>query len=342
MRTPTNRCAHGGACGHIMSIDWSPFVDLVRKHQRFLITTHIRPDPDGLGSQLALADALEGMGRTVQMVIASSWPPRYTFLDPERRIERFAPPGDAHKDVEVIVVLDTGTWNQLGDFGDWMKTSKATKVVIDHHVTQDDLGALLLADTNSEATGRLVYEAVQALGQQVSRKAAGCLFAAVATDTGWFRHKNTTPATFALAEKLARAGADPNYLYDEIYEQNTVARVNLLGLVLQRLQVIENGTIAYSEVFKGDYAKTGAIPQDTEDAVGYTRSISGVEVGMIFLEQPAGGIKVSFRSKGKVDVAAIAKSFDGGGHRLASGATLHTAMAEAQKRVLDAVRQALQ
>lgn len=323
-----------------MPIDWSPFVDLVRKHQRFLITTHVRPDPDGLGSQLALADVLESMGRQVQMVIASSWPPRYTFLDPERRISRFTPPGDAHKDVEVIVVLDTGTWNQLGDFGDWMKTSTARKVCIDHHVTQDDLGGILLKDTSSEATGRLVYEAAQALGQQLSRKAASCLFAAVATDTGWFRHKNTTPATFALAEKLVQAGADPTYLYDAIYEQNTTARLNLLGLVLGRLRVVENGRIAFAEVFKDDYAKTGAIPQDTEDAVGYTRSVLGVEVGLLFLEQPAGGIKVSFRSR-RVDVARIAQLFDGGGHALASGATLHTSMEEAQKRVLDAVRQAL-
>src|SRR5207302_5589731 len=102
----------------------------------------------------------------------------------------------------------------------------------------------------------------QALGQQLSKKAASALFAAVATDTGWFRHKNTTAATFTLAEKLTRAGADPTYLYDSIYEQNTAARINLLGLVLQRLRVIENGKIAYSEVFKDDYAKTGAIPQD--------------------------------------------------------------------------------
>jgi phosphoesterase RecJ-like protein len=325
-----------------MPIDWSPFVDLVRRHQRFLITTHVRPDPDGLGSQLALADVLEGMGRRVQTVIASAWPPRYTFLDPERRIGRFVPPGDAHREAEVIVVLDTGTWNQLGDFGEFMKTSNAKKIVIDHHVSQDDLGAIQLLDTTSEATGRLIYEAVQALGQQLSRRAASCLFAAVATDTGWFRHKNTTAATFALAEKLMRAGADPNYLYDEIYEQNTIARINLLGLVLERLQVVENGKIAFSEVFKGDYAKTGAIPQDTEDAVGYTRSIVGVEVGMIFLEQPAGGVKVSFRSRGKVDVAKIAEAFDGGGHRLASGATLHTSMDEAQISVLDAVRRALQ
>ena len=159
-----------------------------------------------------------------------------------------------------------------------------------------------------------------------------CLFAALATDTGWFRHKNTTAATFALAEKLTQAGADPSYLYDEIYEQNTVARINLLGCVLQRLRVIDNGKIAFSEVFRDDYAKTGAIPQDTEDAVTFTRSINGIEVGMLFLEQPAGGIKVSFRSRGKADVAKIAEQFGGGGHRLASGATLQTPMAEAQKQ----------
>src|SRR5262249_48365336 len=248
-----------------MPIDWSPFVDLVRRHQRFLITTHVRPDPDGLGSQLALADVLEGMGRRGASWGASAWPPRYTFLDPERRIGRFAPPGDAYREAEVMVVLDTGTWNQLGEFGEFMKTSKAQKIVIDHHVSQDDLGAIQLLDMSSEATGRLIYEAVQALGQPLSKKAASCLFAAVATDTGWFRHKNTIPATFALAEKLMLAGADPNYLYDQIYEQNTKARINLLGLVLERLQVVENGQIAFSMAFKQDYAKTGAIPQDTED-----------------------------------------------------------------------------
>src|SRR5690242_10438624 len=104
-----------------MPIEWSPFVDLVHKHRHFLLTTHVRPDPDGLGSQLGLADVLEGMGKTVQMVIASDWPPRYNFLDPQRRITRFAPPGHAYKQTEVIVVLDTGTWNQLGNFGEYMK-----------------------------------------------------------------------------------------------------------------------------------------------------------------------------------------------------------------------------
>jgi phosphoesterase RecJ-like protein len=322
-----------------MSIDWSPFVALVERHQRFILTTHVRPDPDGLGSQLALADVLEGLGKHVQLVISSNWPPRYNFLDPDRRIARFDP-GIPYQ-ADALVVLDTGTWNQLGDFGPFFKASTAAKVVIDHHISQDDLGALRLLDSTAEATGRLVYEAVQALGQPLSARAANALFAALATDTGWFRHKNSSAATFDLAAQLMRAGADPTYLYEQIYEQNTLARQLLTGLVLSRLRVVENGRVAYTEVHKADYAATGAIPQDTEDMVNYTRSIAGVEIGLFFLEQPAGGIKISFRSRATVDVARIAEQFGGGGHRLAAGATLPTSLPEAQRRVLDAVRLSL-
>src|SRR5215475_11569454 len=127
-----------------MPIDWTPFAELVRRHRRFLLTTHVRPDPDGLGSQLALAEGLRHLGKEVRLVIASAWPPRYDFLDPQRRIERFTPPGDAWRDAEVVVILDTGTWNQLGDFGPFLRSLSAAKVVIDHHRTQDDLGALRL------------------------------------------------------------------------------------------------------------------------------------------------------------------------------------------------------
>src|SRR5947209_3190003 len=142
-----------------MPIDWGPFVDLVRRHQRFLLTTHVRPDGDGLGSMLALDEVLRQQGKQVQLVIASTFPPRYLFLDPEHRVEVFAPPGERWRDAEAAVVMDTGTWNQLGNFGPFLKTHSAEKVVIDHHHTQDDLGAIRLLDTNAEATGRLAYEA---------------------------------------------------------------------------------------------------------------------------------------------------------------------------------------
>jgi phosphoesterase RecJ-like protein len=325
-----------------MTLDWSPFVELVRPRQRFVLTTHVRPDPDGLGSMLALADVLRSLGKQVEMFISSVWPPRYTFMDPRREIRRFAEADQRElQQAELIVVLDTGTWNQLGDFGTGMKSVSCAKAVIDHHLSQDDLGASRFVDTSAEATGRLVHEAALALGAPLSSEAADHLFAAVATDTGWFRHSNTTPATFALVEALQRAGANPTHLYDQIYEQNTLPRLRLMGVALERMTVTAGGRVAYIEVRREDYDATGATPSDTEDLINFTRSIAGVEVGLFFMEQPAGGVKVSFRSRSKVDVAKIAEQFNGGGHRLASGAILQVPLAEAREEVLHAVGQAL-
>src|SRR5262249_5460823 len=157
-------------------LDWAPFVDLVRRHQRFLLTTHVRPDGDGLGSMLALADVLEARGKTVDLVVAGARPPRYDFLDPGRRVQTFAPPGDRYRVAEAVVVLDTGTWNQLGDFGTFLRTLHVPRAVIDHHLTQDDLNAVRLVDVTAEATGRLVHEAITALGGPLPGQAAHALF----------------------------------------------------------------------------------------------------------------------------------------------------------------------
>jgi len=324
-----------------MPIDWTPFVKSVRDHRRFLLTTHIRPDPDGLGSMLGLAETLEGMGKEVRMTVSGKWPPRYTFMDPDRHIKSFVPPGDEFRESEVVVVLDTGTWNQLAEFGTFLKGRAVSRFVIDHHLSQDDLGATRLVDTTAEATGRLVYDAIEALGRPLTPRAANALYAALATDTGWFRHKNTTSKTHDLAAKLMQAGADTTALFDQIYEQNTLPRLRLHGLALERLETVENGKVAHTEIRVADYAATGAIPADTEDLVNYTRSIAGVEVGLFFMEQPAGGVKVSFRSRQKIDVARIAEKFGGGGHRLASGATIAATLPDAKARVLQVVHEAL-
>jgi phosphoesterase RecJ-like protein len=323
-----------------MPLDWAPFVDLVRAHRRFLLTTHVRPDGDGLGSMLALAEVLEYQGKQTDLVITSTFPRRYLFLDPDHRIQRFAPPGDSLRAAEAVLVLDTGTWNQLDALGPFLRELPVPKVVIDLHVTQDDLGAARFVDVSAEATGRLVFEAVNTLGGPLTPSVASRLFVALAMDTGWFRHSNTTPATFALAAELVRAGAEPERLYEELFERNSLPRLKLIGLVLERLQVTDGGRIAHSEVRRGDYQATAATPQDTEDLVNFTRSVAGVEVGLLFMEQPRGGTKVSFRSRG-LDVARVAERFGGGGHRLASGATLPYTLDEARTRVLEALRAAL-
>jgi phosphoesterase RecJ-like protein len=305
------------------------------------LTTHVRPDPDGLGSMLALADVLEGLGKEVLPVIASLYPPRYEFMDPQRRVRRFEQHlGESLATAEAIVILDTGTWSQLGDLGPFVRQRDVPKAVIDHHPTQDDLGAVRFVDTTAEATGRLVWEAARALGAPVPPPTAQQLFLAVATDTGWFRHPNTTPATFALVGELVALGARPTEGYDLLYEQNSAARLKLIGLALGRLQDGHGGRVAWMEVRRDDYAATGAIPQDTEELVNYPRSVRGVEVGLLFLEQPRGGIKVSFRARA-LDVGRIAERFGGGGHRLAAGATLETSLDDARSRVLAAVCAAL-
>lgn len=324
-----------------MPLDWSPFVAFVHTHQRFVVTTHVRPDGDGLGSQLALATALESLGKRVWLTIASVLPPRYAFLDPDGRIQRFVPPGEAYRDADAIVVLDTGTWNQLDDFGSFLRNSPAARAVIDHHQTQDDLGALRFVDTSAEATGRLVYEAILALTGAVPPEAADPLFTALAMDTGWFRHNNTTPASFALAAELVAAGAKPDWLYEQLFEQNTLPRYKLTGLILERLQKTADGRVAYTEIRRGDYEATGALPPDSEDLVNYTRGLAGVQVGLLFMEQPRGGVKVSFRARPPTDVAKVAEQFGGGGHRLASGAIVDAPLPEVERRVLESVRAAL-
>jgi phosphoesterase RecJ-like protein len=324
-----------------MPLDWSPFVTFVRRHHRFLLTTHVRPDGDGLGSMLALGEALEGEGKAVQLAIASNFPHRYAFLDPAGRIARFTPPGDAWRGVDAIIILDTGTWNQLDDFGPFLRESPAARVVIDHHLTQDDLGALRFVDVTAEATGRLAYEAIRALGQPLSESAASALYVAVAMDTGWFRHSNTTSATHALAAELIDAGARPTLLYEQLFEQNTLGRLRLTGLVLDRMQVSDGGQLVCSEIRGSDYGTTGAEPADSEDLINYLGTVAGTEVRVLFMEQLRGGIKVSFRSRSRIDVARIAERFGGGGHRLAAGARLDASLADARAAVLQAVRAAL-
>lgn len=325
-----------------MPCDWAALVNLVRTHQRFLLMTHIRPDADGLGAQLALREALIQMGKECRVVIASKLPPRYDFLDPDRKIiENFTLPGDAFKNVDAIIVLDTGTWGQLGDFGDWMKTMTVPKAVVDHHRTQDDLGGLAFVDTTAEATGRLAWEITQALGVPVTPIAAHHMFMALALDTGWFRHPNTTAATFALAHELVKAGANPTPLYEQLFECAPLGRLKLTGVALSRLQVVQNGQVAFTEVKLNDYVQCVAVPGDTEDLINYPRAIDGVEVAMIFIEQPEGGTKVSFRARSKVDVSKLAERWGGGGHKLASGARLNETLDNAKAKVLAAVAEVL-
>jgi phosphoesterase RecJ-like protein len=212
--------------------------------------------------------------------------------------------------------------------------------VVDHHQTQDDLGALRIVDVKQAACGMLVYQAFKHFGVQIDEQAAQALFIAVATDTGWMHHPNAGPEVFhALAEFVA-CGAKPNLIYQSLYETNSLPRLRLLGRVLDKIRLLRNGTIATVSVTQGDISEAGAHPMDTEDFIVYLMSLEGVESAVLFIEQKdKQTTKVSFRSRGVIDCSKLAERFAGGGHIPAAGATVQKPLVEAERLVLDAVQQ---
>ena len=327
-----------------MSIDWSPLSDLIASRDRFLVTTHVRPDGDALGSEVGMVGLLRQKGKDVRVVNASGTPPRYDFLDPGGTLfEHFgtrATPEDL-ADREAVIILDLSAWSQLGDLAGWVRDFPGPRMVVDHHVSQDDMGATYLKDTSAEATGTLVVRAVHALGGTFTPEMSTGLLTAIAMDTGWFRHPNTKPETLRTSAELIESGARIEEIYRLLFERNTPGRLRMLGEALASLRTDLDGRIAYATVTRDDFERTGAIPQDTEDLVDYTVSVGGVDVGLLFIEQARGGIKLSVRSRNGLDCARLAGQFGGGGHKAAAGATLPDPLSESLPRVLGAVRQAL-
>jgi bifunctional oligoribonuclease and PAP phosphatase NrnA len=327
-----------------MSIDWTPLANLIHKHDRFLVTTHVRPDGDALGSEVGMAGLLRQKGKDVRVVNASMTPPRYDFLDPDRTLfEHFGTKVESKDlaDREVAIVLDLSSWGQLGDMAGWLKSFPGPRLVIDHHVSQDDLGATVIKDTEAEATGSLVVQAIRAIGGTITPEMATGLLVAIAMDTGWFRHSNTLPGSLRTAADLLEAGAPIDKIYQLLFQRNTLNRLKMIGETLASMRTDMDGRVAYATVTCEDFERTGAIPPDTEDVVDFTVSIRGVEVGLLFIEQKRGGVKLSARSRTGFDCARLVSQFGGGGHREAAGATFSGPLSESLHRVLAAVRQAL-
>jgi phosphoesterase RecJ-like protein len=326
-----------------MTIDWSRFGEIIRSHQRYLLVSHIRPDCDALGSELGMAAVLESLGKQVRIVNGHPTPPNLAFIDPTKRIGvigQTVEPAEL-SDVELIMILDTSAWAQLGPMSDFIRGFGGKKVVVDHHVGEDDIGAEPFKDVTAEATGRLVVDAAESLGVRLTPEMATPLFAAVATDTGWYRFASTTPGTYRCAAKLLEAGAKPAAIYNALYEQDTVGRMKLRGLILTRIEIELGGRLAHTYVLKEDFAATNSLPSDTEDAINLLLAIGGTQFAVIFVELQSGGFKISFRSRSAVNCSELAEKFGGGGHKAAAGATVQGSFAEVRPMVLEAVCRAL-
>lgn len=321
---------------------WKEITKLIKSCDSFLITTHINPDGDAIGSEMALKAFLEDIGKKVVVVNSGVAPENLAFLDPGGEIRIF--PHDAGKevldDVDVVFVLDVCNWEHLGVFGKALKRNTTPRVCIDHHIMEnDDFADVMVVDTSYASTGMMVYELIGTMGGVMSRVIAEAVYATIITDTGTFRFSNTDARAFRMAAELCDLGANPHDLYRHVFANKTWGAGRLLGPVLGTVQSTAEGRLAWIVATREMFDEASATYDDSDGFVDLVRAIKGVELVLFFKEIPDGRIKVSLRSNGLVDANAIARGFGGGGHRMASGMKVPGPVDEAVKTVIDACLQ---
>lgn len=300
--------------------------DAFRTTRRPIVATHVYPDGDAIGSQLALARALRRRGAKPRIFVAHPAPLLQEFLDPRGEVEvvlggRFsADQKTAIAEADCVFVVDTSDPRRLGDLEPAIFAAQAPKVLIDHHLA-DDLSAFDEAwcVPSCPATGLLVERLLRAEGVEFDRDLAEPLFVALAMDTGWFRFSNSSAAAFETAARLVAAGADPSYLHQALYENSSLGRTQALGQMLSALETDSSGRIIWSVVRQEELENYGITIEDVDGFIDSLKAVRGAEILILFVEVSSGSYKVSLRSKGETDVHRIAVEFGGGGHAKAAG-----------------------
>lgn len=319
------------------------FAAFLDRHAKVLLTTHENPDGDGVGAAIALAAHLKGQGKDARIVVTPSLPENLRFLDPEGWIEAFQPEG-THRDLaawpDAWLLIDASEPHRMGPLYAAFEVTKADRACLDHHLKDAPKGFdAEFMDPTASASAELVYDLVRPrIGGDLPPVMAQALYAGMVSDTGNFRHSNSTPKIHHAAADLIAQGVHPARTFNALYQTATPAKLKLFGRAMGGLQLRDGGRFAYVSVTQADLAACGATPEDLDELVEEPRKLKGVEVAALFSETPDGRAKVSLRSRERVDVNAVCRQFDGGGHRLASGAKaaqpLNTFISQVEAAVL--------
>jgi len=290
-------------------------IDRLAASKNPALLAHLRPDGDAFGSLLALGHALRDRGQRPSLFVEGGMIPMYQFLPGSELVLDL--PAQLPPETDCLVALDTSTRDRLGQ-----KTHswpQPIDIVIDHHISNPAYGKLNLIVSEIPSTTGVLFELFQQASWKVSPANATCLYTGLTTDTGSFRYRGTNAHTLHAAAQLVQLGADPAEIAKQCYLSITHERFALRKMVSNTISIKDKKKSAFLTILPDFYAKTGAKSEDTEGIIEEVASIQGVEVGSLFEFMPDGGLRVSLRSKGKVDVNSIASSFGGGGHKAAAG-----------------------
>lgn len=318
--------------GHV-SPDADPMQSILRvlqEGERFLVCSHSRPDGDAVGSTLAMGMLLEQLGKRVDLVSADRIPAVYRGLPQADRIRSAM---RVHGPYDAAILLECDGLSRTRLLG----LESFLIVNIDHHMSGSPWGQVNWIDREASSTGEMVYRLAQAAGASVTPEMATCLYTTVLTDTGGFCYGSTKASTFRLAHELVEAGANPIRVAQDVYFSMPAAKLMLLGAALRNLSLEDH--LAWLWVTHDDMRRAGAAEEDCEGIVNYALSIAGVEAAVFLRELPEGRIRLSLRSKGRLNVAAIAEKLEGGGHENAAGCTLEGPLEQAIDAILNEMRQ---
>jgi phosphoesterase RecJ-like protein len=298
------------------------FLKGILSARRIVLSTHVDPDGDALGSEIALDSWLSRNGIQSAIINHSPTPAVYTWLDPEARIRVFEPSRDRDMILaaDLIIVVDANHPERLRSMQDVVLASPARKAIIDHHLDPHPFAELTLVDENATSSGELIFRLITAFSEDsVSPEIASALYCAIMTDTGSFRFPRVDADILRIAAELIERGADPVTIYRNVYEQWSGERIHLLGEMLAGMKLTAGGRIAYVTVTQEMLSRTGTSEEDTDNFTVYPMSVQNVVAGILFLEL-RDGVKMSFRSRGDIPIHELAREFGGNGHMNAAGA----------------------
>lgn len=319
----------------------SDVADRLAQARSLLVITHARADGDALGSMLALARGARQSGRSAMMLVPDGVPPRYTYLFADETPARAEAFDDLAHRADTVVVVDTHAVAQLDRVGEKLGRTPGRNVVIDHHPTGEKLADVCWIDPSAAAAGVQVTELLEALDWPIDEVSANALGLAILTDTGWLRFSSTDGRALRMVADLRDRGLDTEALYDRVYQSDRLERLALMREVLGSLKLHCDGRLAMMTVRQADFRKTGARPDETENLVNQGLRVESVEVAAMLTENSDGLIRVSLRSKGRVDVSKVAGQFGGGGHARSAGLRYEGSIADLSAKLVTVVEAAL-
>ena len=312
-------------------------LEVIRENKTFCIVGHMRPDGDCIGSQLALALALQNEGKTVTVWNQDSMPQKYRFLNVDGLFEK---PKHGEK-FDCVIATDCASYARLGTVGDCVNDRKIL-INIDHHISNPRYGDVNWVSPREPSCGELIYRLMKVAGWPITKPIADLLFTAISTDTGSFQYATTRPGSFHAGAELVTRGANLAKICNEVYQSYPVSRARLLKHIYSKFRLTDNDQIAWFWLKKKDLARTGAESDDTEGLIDHIRAIEPVVVACVFEELEPELTRISLRSKSaSVDVNQVAAQFGGGGHPAAAGARIPGTPLSVQRKVIAAIKRAI-